>query len=415
MKKTILLLSLLLFNIVILLQNSQAQKTIKLDEALERLCKSVETDEWVNSAKSECKFSDDGNKIEVIESLWDESSQSWIHTGRINYFLNVYGNEDSRKFEKWDAEEQEFIDSVRWSFTYNDDENLINSTDEVFQPNNETWTKYCMEDFTYNSDAYCTNKIHSHWDPENDGSILLDKTEYFYNENGNIDNEILYVWDEYDEKWSLNIRQEYEYTELGYKINGLMPFMAPEKLDTIIQVEYIYDENGNLAEINSYVIEFNTLELIPSSKSVFEYNIDVSFDDCLLEPKLAEEFTEFGFVNIPVKQTTYNFESEQWVIDSETIYKYSEISDEVSMIEDSFGPECKQIQIMPNPAKDYFSFTSIDFEMNTSVDIYDLIGRKVTTKKLINDKVNVASLNNGIYIIKVESFNHLYSGKIIIE
>ena len=77
----------------------------------------------------------------------------------------------------------------------------------------------------------------------------------------------------------------------------------------------------------------------------------------------------------------------------------------------------KTTQVYPNPAKDNINIVSYA-ELINSVDVYNLSGQKVLSKKVNNGtttKINTSGLSKGVYIIDVKSRVSSVKKKVIIE
>ncbi len=73
------------------------------------------------------------------------------------------------------------------------------------------------------------------------------------------------------------------------------------------------------------------------------------------------------------------------------------------------------LEIVPNPAKDYFSIKSDNVVNNTLVEIYNILGLKVYSGK--EDNVNFIDCHQlapGLYIVKVKIGEVYYSSKLVI-
>ena len=77
---------------------------------------------------------------------------------------------------------------------------------------------------------------------------------------------------------------------------------------------------------------------------------------------------------------------------------------------DSFG-------IYPNPAKESFSLSLTSGNLaNAQVDIYDMTGKLILSKTSDNNqKVDIQTLNSGVFIIMVESGSKTYTKKLIVQ
>ncbi|MBZ9652301.1 T9SS-dependent M36 family metallopeptidase [Psychroflexus montanilacus] len=86
-----------------------------------------------------------------------------------------------------------------------------------------------------------------------------------------------------------------------------------------------------------------------------------------------------------------------------------------SLSNDSFGFDT--FGIYPNPAKESFSLSLTNGNLaNSKVDIYDMNGKLILSRTSDNDqKVDIQTLNSGMYIVLVESGSKTYSKKLIVD
>lgn len=75
-----------------------------------------------------------------------------------------------------------------------------------------------------------------------------------------------------------------------------------------------------------------------------------------------------------------------------------------------------QMNIYPNPANDEL-YIELNKEINGLIEIYDVMGKKMITKKIKNDKIiriNIKAYSNGIHFVKVIDEGKVYSiGKLV--
>jgi len=88
----------------------------------------------------------------------------------------------------------------------------------------------------------------------------------------------------------------------------------------------------------------------------------------------------------------------------------------------SFGTldfEKSGFSLYPNPAKEFFTVKSSDENLATKIDLFDLTGKLLLTKKLENSPENTIatnSLSKGMYLVTLETKNGTsYTTKLIIE
>lgn len=74
--------------------------------------------------------------------------------------------------------------------------------------------------------------------------------------------------------------------------------------------------------------------------------------------------------------------------------------------------EKNQYPIYPNPTKEFINLSN---NLKGNFEIYDLLGKLLLKGKDIENKINISSLTNGIYLLKIESEGKIISQKFIKE
>jgi len=72
------------------------------------------------------------------------------------------------------------------------------------------------------------------------------------------------------------------------------------------------------------------------------------------------------------------------------------------------------ISIFPNPSKNGI-FQVEGIRKNSQISIYDITGKSVYNKTLSTQKINLSNLNKGIYLIKIQENNVIFTEKLIIQ
>ena len=74
-----------------------------------------------------------------------------------------------------------------------------------------------------------------------------------------------------------------------------------------------------------------------------------------------------------------------------------------------------KINVFPNPADDYIEFDFNDNSILSTIEIYNLQGKKVLNKKLINNsKVSISHLVSGMYLYRIIQGGNQQTGKLFI-
>jgi hypothetical protein len=73
--------------------------------------------------------------------------------------------------------------------------------------------------------------------------------------------------------------------------------------------------------------------------------------------------------------------------------------------------------LYPNPASDYFKvdMRNIKNASKAQVSVYNLIGQKVISHSQIPDRISIADLKKGIYIVTIETGNKIYTSKLVVN
>jgi hypothetical protein len=74
------------------------------------------------------------------------------------------------------------------------------------------------------------------------------------------------------------------------------------------------------------------------------------------------------------------------------------------------------LKLYPNPASDHLHI-SVDGQTQSpiSVCVSDMSGRSVIVEETVTDSINISSLTNGIYLIKVSTAGNTYIKRIVIQ
>jgi hypothetical protein len=69
--------------------------------------------------------------------------------------------------------------------------------------------------------------------------------------------------------------------------------------------------------------------------------------------------------------------------------------------------EVNDFQMSPNPAKESFTINLSVYNEDTKIEVYDVLGKRVLSKKIssISSNIDISNLNSGIYIVKVSYEN----------
>lgn len=92
--------------------------------------------------------------------------------------------------------------------------------------------------------------------------------------------------------------------------------------------------------------------------------------------------------------------------------------DQISVVQTSLSTKQNTIaglNVYPNPVTNGNLFITSNSSQAKSVNLFDVLGKQVLTTKTVNNAVNVSSLKNGAYILKVTEEGKSETKKLIIK
>jgi hypothetical protein len=121
-----------------------------------------------------------------------------------------------------------------------------------------------------------------------------------------------------------------------------------------------------------------------------------------------QTFNYYPIVRFRFVSDNINTNKNGWMIDNIIFRGYS-ITGAVN------GSPIEQIKAFPNPSNGMFKFTIPEnFPANAEFELYDILGRFVFTKKLVNNQIDIRNLDSGIYTFKINSDHKIVSiGKLV--
>ena len=398
----------------------------------------------------------------IVSTGWDEEKQIALRTSRQLVHLESGGKNMQIRNYEWSADEGHWLINEVQLF-YFGEEGYLDSTEiqQYVTINYKLLIKtfYSYDDGCLQSE-YTLEKFdeYGYW-------AKTGRTEYEYDSLKRLTNVYLQEWDDFNDHWSVYKLAEYSYDSLSNLISETgFDYDSYEMVATKkYELAYTYSTENILSECVEYIEGWNTGEFVPERKQVFSYDdalinleketfynwnydLDTWQEDIRLiyhnEPigeqlhLVAEE--EWNEQWIPIKKTIffsdnsiggdelensefflnymsffiydgvisdriekYRFENDVWVVSGNTIYYFSEnTSINIASIKEN------QIKLYPNPVDYYLNIEYSDGYELTCV-IRDLFGRKVkqTFIKGMYERLDLSSLQNGIYIVELYEMN----------
>ena len=348
---------------------------------------------WVNSSKSEFTYDNSANLTQETELYWDSSSSQWIRSYTTTYTYNANNRVTLEFYQQYN--DNTLTEESRTTNTYGSNGDLTEILSESFAGGSWEFEDNFILEYTNNklSGAISYEWNGSDWVLGEDSS----KVTITYNANNKVSSSKSDSWD--GANWIDSERTLYTYDANDRIIIDEGQTWIGSNWVSDYKSEYTYDANGNsITEQESYLdngtftlqdletITFNTNELMSSFSHPFKDRTGIDFI-----------FSVNGIVNKILGRSSTN---------NRTTYNYGESTANTN----SFS--LVNFKVYPNPTNSIIYIDDSAFSLK-NVEIYNIIGKKILTLK--ENKINVESLVNGVYLLKVQLENGDFATKRIIK
>ncbi len=169
------------------------------------------------------------------------------------------------------------------------------------------------------------------------------------------------------------------------------------RYELITEIDTIKGELNNDNKTINIQVPFGTDLSNCGSLFVTETNSDIYIND--IEQISGENTNNFS------QETYYTIFAEN----SDIFNQWTVIVEEFSEIDDNKN----DIKIYPNPTSNFIYIDN--YNINDKIEIFDNKGVLVLSKKVIDNKLNINNLENGIYFIKIKKEDNVFVEKLIIK
>ncbi len=101
-----------------------------------------------------------------------------------------------------------------------------------------------------------------------------------------------------------------------------------------------------------------------------------------------------------------------------TTYFYGQTADTPELKKSNSFAKAQEIEnfkMYPNPVSNGFIRINTLDNAQKSIQIFDILGKKVFSKLIINEELNISKLNSGVYILKVFENGKTATRKLVIK
>lgn len=406
---------------------------------------SEEYDSEYNSWRAETKeqFTYDSNgKIDTeILSIWNHQNADWQPLQKFEYVFDVNGNLISIiGYFQYIPNQWSF--NEKYEYTYNENGYLISETSFGW---NGSWIKSYKYELTYNTAQQVILHIDYEWNHGTNQWEYMNKNEYFYI-NSILSSEIASYWSYNINDWQNNFKSEYFYEtmavtkeilyrwetnpsgvwveeskyEYDYEPGSLYLLVITNETDYIwdegtngwdwepkYKSDYQYDNRDNLTEEIYYSWDSDSGQWVEDNKGEYIFDLTYGLSD-LTVPFFYNAELSYNINNMLIGYRGYEFENSNWVDTDKLVLYYSDYTNPLSMDETIIA---NAIKVYPNPVSQILTIDS-NRPINR-VELFSILGKKVKNVNSDFKTIPVNDLSNGIYIIKIQSGNHMVFRKII--
>jgi hypothetical protein len=362
-----------------------------------------------------------GNLISENCCVLDQTISQWYIYLRWEYTYDANGNNNFKYCDSWDYSTSQLVHN--WREEHACDANGKDTVFTTYGWDNSTsdWTaKWYKYEYAYDTIGNIT-LVYYYDAGESNLWYLYDKLEYAYDTIGNLTLISHYLWNESTSQWLESEKEEYMYDANGNDTSYITCVFNQftSQWTNSYKVSSEYDANGNMTLWTDYLWDQGRRIWVINSKR--EYSYDVNGNNIELIDYIWDDW-EGGFLKGAKQEFTYDTYgnnlityyyhwSGMWVGDKIFSYYYSEINP-------SFIPQIpdKNISVYPNPATDFIIFKTNHSLKPSTIEIFDLHGKKVISKEFSGSgQISVSQFKSGMYFYIVVSDGEIFKGKISIR
>jgi hypothetical protein len=358
--------------------------------------------EWIPEYKYEFTFDSNLNISSFLASEWSSYFSQWSYVNKIDF--TYVGNNLITEMVFGYLVTQWYI-AYKIEYAYDGSQNMISETNIQWWPQQNLWMNSNKYEYTYDSSNNMIQELYFLWDyGSSDWYHATTKSDYGYDGSNNLISEIWSDWDGND--WVNNEKFEYTYSAGGNLISDIgSDWTLPNGPWVYVYKDtYSYDANENRTLGNYYEWLSGSNDWSIYYKDEFIFDLAYGIND-IVAPILSLDFigmsyddTVVVFNNMVIGYRGFEYENPIWVDTDKVIFYYSNYSNPLN-INDAKVSE--SIKLYPNPVHEVLTINS-EIPLNR-VEIYSLLGKKVTEVKSHFDAIQVNNLSNGIYILKIDS------------
>jgi hypothetical protein len=412
---------------------------------------------WDNNDRDLYSYDDLGKMLSYGYQDWDTTSKSWIYTYQSSYFYRANGKDSMMLHQRWDKNSNEWVNSYRNLYVLDDDGFIIRDTTQNWSSGSQRWVNQSVSFYINdsqgnklkrNTQAYDT--ISKTWNDSgkeflsyyNNGKLYSDTVLAINNNTHNWDTSFITLYNE--EGKTLKFIFFGGFKILGtYDIDGKDSTITFQTWDSNskdwLNYNYTYyTYNGNGDKLNGYTYSWdtNSKTWVRPTTATYYYSLhtiikkvkptinwsnpdDITYGTLLSDTQLNAQADVAGtFTYTPAAGTKLEVGDNQKLLvhfEPQDTAQYLSTSDSVyiKVLSVTGTPVLQNhtINVYPNPVVNTLYIANTQGEITYS--IFDLTGKVVASGKTNNHQIDIPSLAQGIYTIKISNKQGSLTGRFV--
>lgn len=370
---------------------------------------------WVRDYKDEYTYGANNRWATDINYNWNDTTSQWVRDYKYEYTYNDSGYSTVVLIYKWNDTASQWVNDSKYEYTYTTNGHITQFLISEWNLTNSQWVAMMRYDYTYDNNWNCTQFIANNWDVDFNKWVVVMKYEFTYDSNNRMIIGLYSIWNDEASLWLPMMKYEYTYDANGRtatEIRSDRDFLISQWVSAM-RYEFSYDANSNNTQCIISKWDRIINQWVSYSKEVNTFDLAYTFAD-LIFPSGYSMIGVFNGTpaiatnNKPLEELEYLWDGTiNWVNNLKTIYYYS-AQNGVGVNE----LKADELTVYPNPVSDGFRLNT--FEKNVQISIYNLSGSLLLTKQISdNEYINVSTLSQGIYMVKVTTEKGLATIKFV--
>ena len=347
------------------------------------------------------------NMTSYIEKTWTGSF--WMNFDQYTFTYDAHNNMTSELYQFWNGSTWE--DSSKNTYIYDANNNLTSDIEQSW--NGSAWVNSLKDIYTYDASNNRTSELYQSWN----GSVWVNSMQItnIYDANNNLTSLLWQFW--ISDVWENTELDTYTYDANNNLTSSLYQSWNGSSWENSQQDTYTYDANNNLTSRLAHT--WNGSAWVNYLQSLFTYNANNN-----LISEFGQSWNGNAWVNY--WQYLYNYDVDNFpqsysykdwnitgtkVTSGDSAYYYYHT---VLGINDLMAQN-GNLTVYPNPASTQITIETSTSPAQSQLSIMNLNGEALITRQITEPKtqIDISSLPNGVYFVRVTNDKTIVTGKII--